>query len=263
MTVTTSETLTVGGLVLNTLGYNIEVAAYGVQTREPRHQPIARRAGAIRRRPRERPAELDISMWVTDRTAAGVPGGSAQMWTNVNTIIAAVSSVGALVPITKIRGGLTLTTEAELAGAVVWERVAASALRVTIPMVMPYPYWLGGLVDVLLTGGSGTVTNVGQVEASDVGVTLRAGAGGWNTPTVLNSTASLTLSYNGSIAPNDVITINLFAGTALNSASQSVSGRVNVNGPFWTVQPGANTIVGGQASGSGNVGVSFRSPYFV
>lgn len=263
MTTTTTDTIAIGGLVLNTLGYNVAARPMGRPARETRHQVIPRRAGVLWLPPRPLPTDVDIELWVADRDADGVPGGQAQMWANVDAILAACGGPEALVLLTRIRAGLTLTADAELVGPIESDMLAPGALRLVLPFVLPYPYWSAPQSSTLLTGGNGVVTNDGQTTASAVTVTLEAGASPWVNPTVTNTTTGTVLTYTGTVAAGGSVAVDLFAGTVVDQLGASVSGGVTVNGSVFMLNPGANTITTTQSSGSGNVRVVFRPPYML
>jgi hypothetical protein len=269
MTNTTTETLAVGGTVLNTLGYNIDLftSTVGQHTRSPRHVPLPRRDGVIRQRPFVEPTPLMLSMWVSDRNVAGVPNGTTQMWTNLDILLALLAPRDSLVAVQKIRqsaGGLvTLDAEAELVGPVDWAlRGNGSTIQLTAPMIMPYPYWEGAQSDTTLTDGNGSVTNNGHVEVDRIQIDLIAGVGGWTNPSIVNSTLGITLDYTGTVTASQTYVINLWDGTAVDHTAASIAGAIDLTGSHtMTLAAGSNTFATTDGGGTGDVRFRFDPPY--
>ena len=267
MTTTTSETLKLNNLVLNTLGYNIDLwtSTMGTHSRVPRNTIVPRRPGAIRRRPKVSETALELSMWVSSRDANGVPGGTTQLWTNLDVILEEVGPVANEVTLTKIRqsasGAVTLTLDTDVVGPIEWEQMGPEVLMVRVPMIAAYPFWSGVETDQNIAGASGTITNNGHTEALDITLTLEAGGTAWTNPSVENVTSGVTLDYTGTVPANDTFSINLWDGTAVDDLGASVAGGVSVNGNFFPLAVGDNTINVTETAGGGTFRTVFRPPY--
>lgn len=266
MTNTTTETLSVDGTVLNTLGYNIDLwqGTMGAHTREAGRVFIPRRPGAIRRTPTILPTPLELSMWVSERDVNGVPGGTTQMWTNLDTFLEAFGQVDQLVALQKVRqsasGLLTLDAEAEVVGSMEWEQLGPTVLRVVVPMELPYPYWEGASSNQTITT-SGTITNDGHADSLKQTLTLEAGGANWVNPSVENTTTGTTLTFTGTVPASATYTIDLWEGTAVDDIGGSISGSVTINGNFFALVPGSNSITVSQTSGTGTFRAVFDPPY--
>lgn len=262
MTNTTTDTFSIGALVLNTLGYNISTKSSGIGelTREPRAISVPRRSGGLRRTPREEPREIDLSMWVSNRDVNGLPGGETQLWSNLRSILAVAGPRDRLVTLSRIVDGTTFDIEAELVSTN-WEDLSDEAIALELGFSCPYPYWGGPEVSTLLSGGDGTIDNEGHVEATDVEIQLVAGGAAWVNPSIENQTTGVTMTYNGSVAANETYTINLYDGIVVDELSQSISGALDCTQPFFPLEIGENTIVTTESSGAGDVRFVFKPPY--
>lgn len=266
MTTTTAETFKLGSLILNTLGYNIDLisATIGSHARKPNHVEIPRRAGVLRLAPTVEPTKIELSMWVTDRDVDGVPGGTGQMWSNLDLILSEVGTTS-LVALQKVRqssgGLLTLDAEAEVVGPINWSQIGPTSVSLTIPMIMPYPYWEGASSDQNIAGASGSITNDGHAVAQKIVITLEAGGSNWVSPVIENVTAGVTLTFAGTVDAGQTYTIDFWEGTAVDDLAASITGSVTINGTFWPLVPGSNSISVSQVSGTGTFRTVFDPPY--
>lgn len=267
MTTTTPEQLTIGGIVLNTLGYNIDLwqSQVGAHIREPRYSPIARRPGAFRERAQVMPTELELSMWVSDRDADGVPNGSTQLWTNLDLILAALGT-NDLIALSKIRGSsggnITLTGTAELIGPIEYEQRGTLAVQLNALLMMADPFWYGASSDQNIAGASGSMTNAGHTQARKITITLEAGGAGWTNPSIDNTTTGITLDFTGTVAASKTYVLDFWEGTAIDDLAASISGAVDLSGGnFFELNPGSNSIDITESAGGGTFRCVFNPPY--
>ena len=99
MTITTAETLTANGVVLNTLAYNVASIAGRLRTPPKRgdNLPVAGRHGALRtRRKRFDAGEVVLPMWVVGADEDGLPptetSGRARFFANYDQLVRVFSA---------------------------------------------------------------------------------------------------------------------------------------------------------------------------
>ncbi len=162
MTITTEETWSVNGTILNTLAYNIETLSgrEGIPPRRGSNVVIPYKPGRLWVPKLEDERPLTLAMWVRDADVNGVQAATAtarraQLRDNIETLKNLFGVFDELLTLErKIRLGsglVTRTAEAECVGTMPFEWVEGhfSFAKFVADLVMPDPYWYEGATPYL------------------------------------------------------------------------------------------------------------------
>ena len=151
-------------------------------------------------------------------------------------------------------------------------RVTNTLARVIVEFVMPRPFFRldTAIADNTTTINTSpkamTVTNPGTIEEREPIITL---TGPLQNTTITNTTVGVSMTYTGTIAGGEVVTISTnsygeFTATSTAGGGTNVIGNISHNGAaaLMVLDVGSNTLsVTDSTATTGTVKVSFHAPY--
>ena len=274
MTVTTQETYTVDGTVLNTLAYNLSTLTGRVLTADVRGEnrqiPFRRGATWV---PKEY-GELTETwvMWVVGADVDGlVPaaGVRAQFNQNLDSLKRLFGVRHRLLSLQKqvlLPSGLvTLSAEGECVGSLDPTVQAGGSRAVfTADLNIPDGCWYGPAEQDVIDSGGAVVTNPGSMLARKMTITLD---GPLSNPKLTNTTLGIDVRWEGDLAGGEQIVLDVDAFTAVRDGSENVVSEVVHNGSYYWCElvPGVNTFTlenhNGGAVGAGTATIDYEPPY--
>jgi hypothetical protein len=276
MTLTTTEVLSVDGVDLNTLGYNVTTLT-GRESLPPRrgdNVEIAYKQGRIWTPKSYDQRRETWSMFVIGADEDGlVPAVGARAQFNDNLrMLKQLFGVRQrqLVLQKKILTGsglVTLTAEAECVGTLDPTIMAGGTRAVfSADLLFADPFWYRTQESETFSSAGMTITHPGTIEATKMTIRLD---GPLTDPRIRNTTRSpnAELRYTGTIAGGDYVTIDTDQFTAvLHSTGANVVGKVANSGSVWWMEllAGANVMTldrhSGGAVGAGTVTIDYLPP---
>ena len=165
-----------------------------------------------------------------------------------------------------------LTTQAIVDAPLQVSRVTNTLARLVVEFVMPRPYFrlstaiADNTTTINTSPKSMTVTNPGTIEERDPTITL---TGPLSNTVITNTTVGVSLTYTGTIAGGEVVTISTnsygeFTATSTAGGGTNVIGNISHNGAaaLMVLDVGSNTLsITDSTATTGTVKVSFHAPY--
>lgn len=121
-----------------------------------------------------------------------------------------------------------------------------------LPVILP-------IISSSSTGGSALITNTGNVTAYPI-ITL---TGSLTTPYIYNATTGVYMQLNYTLAPTDVVVIDMLNKTIVLNGSTDLLYTKQTGANWWGLLVGNNNISfsTGSSSDTGNAAISFNPPY--
>lgn len=264
MTLTTTEVVTVDGVDLNTLAYNLETLTgrNGIPGRRGDNGKRAYRNGTKWRRKRYEEKTETWAMWVRGCDPDGtvpVTGDRAEYNKNVYMLKQLFGKNWAELNLQKKvllpSGLLTLTAKGECVSTMEPTIVGNRAVlaRFTADILMADPLWYGATTTLTVAGAGATVVNPGTALTDKMVITITGGA----TAVLTNTTLGISLTVAGPVSSPIVLDTDAF--TAMVGATNAVS-RVSHTGsvPWMELAPGNNVFT---LTGGGSVSISVKPAY--
>lgn len=275
MTVTTTETVSVDGVVLNTLGYNLTTLTgrSGIPPRRGENVEVAYRQGRYWVAKSFDQRQETWSMFIVGADVNGlVPaqGARAQFNENLRLLKGMFGVRQRLLTLEKklelVSGLVTLSAAAECVNTLDPSSMAGGTRAVfSADLVFPDPFWYRPQIIESIGSAGATVTHPGNVEATKM--TIRF-IGPLTNPQLTNTTRSpeVWVSYAGSVLAGQTIEIDTEAFTAVLGGGVNLVGNIRHEGSVWWMEllPGANVMTltnsAGGALGAGTVEIEYQPP---
>ena len=165
-----------------------------------------------------------------------------------------------------------LNADAIVDNALMFERITNTLARVIVEFVMPRPFFrldtaiADNTTTINTSPKSMTVTNPGTIEERDPTITL---TGPLSNTVITNTTVGVSLTYTGTIAGGEVVTISTnsygeYTATSTAGGGTNVIGNISHNGAaaLMVLDVGSNTLsITDSTATTGTVKVSFHAPY--
>jgi Phage tail protein len=216
---------------------------------------------------------ITLGMWIRDRDVNNVRTAGetrGQFNSNLRALKRLFAPTGRQLALTRVlvfaTGTETHTALGEASSQMDLSPVTIRYGTFTVDITMADPWWYGPGTSNPVTSSGATINNPGDVEATNMVVTLN---GPLTNPRLSNSSLSpaVTLSYTGTILSGQFVTLDCNGFTAFDSSGNSVIGNVSHGGSLrWMlIEPGNNTMSldngSGGSPGTGNATIVYSPPY--
>lgn len=215
---------------------------------------------------------ITLGMWVIGCDVTGhVPVNSrGQFNSNLRALRKLFAPTGRQLQLQRVMqyltGVETHTAQGECSGQMDMTASTIRAGSLSVDITMADPWWYGPQIITTLAAGTTTIASPGDVEATAMTILF---TGPLTNPRLTNQSLSpvVNITYLGSIASGQTVTLDCTAFTALNQVSTSVIGSITHSGSLrWMLlEPGNNTMVldnaAGGGVGAGSCTVTFSPPY--
>lgn len=268
---TTTETVSVDGVVLNTLAYNIETLSgrEGIPAKRGENSSVAYRHGKRWKRKFFEEKTETWAMWVRGCDEDGlVPayGDRAEFNANLQMLKQLFGKIDSeLVLQRKIEmpsGLLTLNARGECTGTMDPQIVGnrPTLARFTADVLMADPFWYAAAVAVNVSLAGLTVDNPGTTPTDRMTIRFN---GPCTNPRLTNTTRGLYVQYTGTLASGEYVELDVREFLATKKSDSNIYtnavGSVEHGGsiPWFELGPGDNVL----EFNSGNVDVTYYPAY--
>lgn len=261
----------VDGVSLHTWAWAIETLSgrEGIPPRRGSNVTVAYRPGEVWRPKVFGPRVESLAMWVRGCDVNGVipgAGARAQFRQNLESLKSMFGVIERELVLTRriqtLSSLLVQTGKGECVGTIDPNMNGATMGKFVADIHMADPFWYGAQVAPAVPLAGATITNVGSVRASAISIAL---VGPLTGPVVLtNQTLNIVLTYAGTIAGGETVTIDTAVGTAVSSVSGTVTGLIQHSGSAFLMElkSGANVMLLAAGGGSGQAALTYKPPYF-